>query len=269
MDLFDSFREECINVNSEAANKETVLRDIAKAAKNSPALEAFSEEQLFEALNDREKVGSTGFENGIAIPHCRMKNMDEFVVGLVMVPSGVDFGALDKKPSDIFFFIIGPADKRNEHIRILSGISRAMAIKGVTRELKNAHTPEEARELFLRHVVDRLNQSENDEKNFFSIYVQEESKFTDILQAVAALTPSVSVVEGNDPAKYLNALPLFATFWNSEDKGFHRIITGLINKKLANELIRGVNVITDGLENKSGVQIVVMNTAYSSGSLRE
>lgn len=250
-----------------ATDKEAVLKDIAATAKNSPALKAFSEEQLLNALSEREKTGSTGFENGIAIPHCRMKELDEFIIGLLLVPGGVDFNAMDGKPSYVFFFIIGPENQRNEHIRILSGISRTLAIKGVAEELKAASSPENAKELFLRHVVALPEKSGQEEKSCFIIHIQEESKFAEILQAAVSLTPSVSVIEAGSPGKYLNSLPLFSTFWNNEDKEFHRVLTGLINKKLVNELLRSVNVISGGTEDKSGIMITIMDTYYTSGSL--
>jgi PTS system nitrogen regulatory IIA component len=270
MDLFDCFLEECVNIDSTAKDKDSILRDIAETAKKSSRLENFSSDDIYEALKQREEVGSTGFEDGVAIPHCRLEGLDSFVVGLVLVPGGLDFGSYDKKPSELFFFILGPEDQamRNQHIRLLSAISRTLAIRGVKEELKEAKSSEELRELFLRWISDKMESSPDDEKSFFFISVQEEDKFIDILEAVSALADSVSVIEGHDATQYLHSLPVFSSFWNSEDKGFHRVISGLVGKKLSNEMVRGVNVAADGLDNKSGVLVVLLDAAYSAGALR-
>ena len=71
MNLADCFREECIKIGSESTDKESVLKEIAMVAKRHPGLADFSEDQVYQALLEREKIGSTGLEKGIAIPHCR------------------------------------------------------------------------------------------------------------------------------------------------------------------------------------------------------
>jgi PTS system nitrogen regulatory IIA component len=59
-------------------------------------------------LQQRERIGTTGFGGGIAIPHCSLDDIEEFVVGLLIVSDGVDFESLDGKKTTTFFFIIGP-----------------------------------------------------------------------------------------------------------------------------------------------------------------
>ena len=90
MSLFKDLKEECIQIGSDATNKEEVLKEIAKLAKQCSALDNVSETDLFQALLDRENIGTTGFEKGIAIPHCKLDSISEFVVGALVIPEGVD-----------------------------------------------------------------------------------------------------------------------------------------------------------------------------------
>ena len=88
MDLFKVLQRECIAVRSAARDKAGILDEIARPAKASPLLEAVTAEAIRDGLADREDLGSTGFGSGIAIPHCRMPSIQEFVVGLVTAPDG-------------------------------------------------------------------------------------------------------------------------------------------------------------------------------------
>lgn len=70
MTLIDFFREECIEVRSEAPDKDSLLAEIAAVAKRAAVLNDVSQEAIFSGLKQREELGSTGFQDGIAIPHC-------------------------------------------------------------------------------------------------------------------------------------------------------------------------------------------------------
>ena len=89
--FIDLLREECIVPNSDFSTKQQVLKAIATVAKKSPLLKNISENEIYTALEEREAIGSTGFESGIAIPHCRLEEVTDFVVGIISVPGGVDF----------------------------------------------------------------------------------------------------------------------------------------------------------------------------------
>ena len=79
MSLMESFREECIKVHSDAPDKDVLLREVALLAKNCQALSGVPQETILDGLRKREELGSTGFQNGIAIPHCLLPNADEFI----------------------------------------------------------------------------------------------------------------------------------------------------------------------------------------------
>jgi mannitol/fructose-specific phosphotransferase system IIA component (Ntr-type) len=109
MGLFAGFRRECIQIGSGARGKEEVLAEIATLARKSEVLGKVTKKKIREALQERGRVGTTGFGNGIAIPDCGLEQIEEFVVGLLIIPEGVDFDSLDgKKTTTTFFFVIGP-----------------------------------------------------------------------------------------------------------------------------------------------------------------
>ncbi|HHH75600.1 MAG TPA: hypothetical protein ENL03_01080, partial [Phycisphaerae bacterium] len=95
MTLFTALSAECIEAGASLSDKPSALRLVAKLAKASPASEGVSEAEIFAGLEQRESLGSTGFGGGIAIPHCRLDGVADFVVGLVSIPDGVDFDAMD------------------------------------------------------------------------------------------------------------------------------------------------------------------------------
>jgi len=266
MDIFNCFKEECIQIGTKSSDKQGLLREIAQLAKKTSSLAAITEDELFDALMARETIGSTGFENGIAIPHCRLSRVTEFIVGLIIVPDGMNFNAFDGQASNLIFFIIAPDSDRDLHIRLLSTISRTLTSKAVRKALVVTPQVAEVREVFLRHasgVVDKPATA----KSIFHIALQQEEHLNDILQSLAALSADVTVIEANDIGSYLHRLPLFASFWNSEEKGYHLLIMGVLNKDLVNELVRNIDTIVGGLAENSGTMITVQDTLISVGSL--
>ena len=138
MRLSDTINESCIRAGGTPFSKEEALREIAALACECGGIEGCSESELFEALRRREKIGSTGFGRGIAIPHCGLEKIDRFVTGILIVPGGVDFDALDGKPVRVLFFIIGPASMRNRHIQILSSVSKLLSDEHTVQRLADA-----------------------------------------------------------------------------------------------------------------------------------
>jgi PTS system nitrogen regulatory IIA component len=85
---------------------------------------------LFRALLEREQLGSTGIGHKTAIPHCKLKGLDQGVVAVGIARQGVDFGAPDGQPVAIFFLVLSPADSPAEHLQILARVSRWVRTDG-------------------------------------------------------------------------------------------------------------------------------------------
>ncbi|HCH25538.1 MAG TPA: PTS IIA-like nitrogen-regulatory protein PtsN [Oceanospirillaceae bacterium] len=89
----------------------------------SSVIPAFNATQLFTALISREKLGSTGFGDGIAIPHCRIASCKQVTGALIKLEHGIDFDAIDRQPVDIMFILLVPEDATSEHLQVLSTLA--------------------------------------------------------------------------------------------------------------------------------------------------
>ncbi len=80
-------------------------------------------EDIFTGLIGRERLGSTGLGDGVAIPHCRLENCQETIGALVKLPEPIDFDAIDGNPVDLLFVLIVPAEATEEHLQILASLA--------------------------------------------------------------------------------------------------------------------------------------------------
>lgn len=259
----------CIKTHVAADTKEEALLQVVKAAKESKGLSSVSEDVLFAGMKAREELGSTGFGGGIAIPHCRLPEVQDFVVGILTFSEGVAFEAIDDKPVRLMVFIVGPARESDEHISLLSEISHALMIPGAAEEMIAASTPEALTESFLRHSRDDLDSKDHTSKNLFHLFITNEDKFRKVLQVFSAMdATALSVTEARTAAEYLSKMPLFAGFWNDRTEGVCYAITALIEKKLTNETIRRIEQATESLDQSTDIALAVQDVFYATGMLR-
>ncbi len=108
MNPVEYLQPESIAPNADVNDKSAVLHEVVRLAKKNPILSEVGEDTLFEGLKKREELGSTGFGGGIAIPHCRLESISDFVMGIMTVPDGVDFDAMDGNPVRLVVFVIAP-----------------------------------------------------------------------------------------------------------------------------------------------------------------
>ncbi|WP_404363832.1 PTS IIA-like nitrogen regulatory protein PtsN [Marinobacter sp.] len=117
-----------------ATSKKRVLEFIAgQVAQHDPAL---SEGQTFNNLVARERLGSTGIGQGIAIPHCRLENCNRVVGTLVTLKDGISFDAIDNQPVDILFALIVPKEATSEHLELLSQLAEKFNDRGFCDQLR-------------------------------------------------------------------------------------------------------------------------------------
>jgi PTS system nitrogen regulatory IIA component len=268
MKLVDILLKECVQANAEFNDKEEVLQVVAQLAKKSSVLSELNEQSIVEALRKREALGSTGFGKGIAIPHCRIKSVTDFVVGIITVPSGVEFEALDGKPVKLIIFIVAPEAETNKHIRLLSTISQILSSPGAIEEILSQKTPEGIRESFLRHAVSEISVKEKPGRSLLHVFVQNEELFRDILQILAGINAgSPVVVDAENAGIYLSKIPLFAEFWTDKPQRFSKIVIAVVDETMINETIRRIESITGDLNKGEGVMVTVQGILYSAGSL--
>ncbi len=268
MNLADVVRSECVVAGAVLADKAATLHEVARAAKLSPVLSDVTESEILVGLERREALGSTGLGRGVAIPHCRLSRVQEFVVGLVSIPSGVDFHSVDAQPVKLVVFIVAPERESNEHIRLLSAISRILRAEGVVEKMLEAGGPELLRERFLQHAPALTIDAEDRQRSLLQVFIQNEDAFHEIVQMLAELAPcSLSIVDSENASAYLSRLPLFAGFWTDTPSQFARVVLAVVDRRLVNEIVRRIEDITGPLSERTGVMVTVQNVFHTAGSL--
>lgn len=104
-----------------ASSKKRVMETIAEQIQKHDSL--LSDTQIFTNLVARERLGSTGIGQGIAIPHCRLEGLDHVVGVLLTLEEGVAFDAIDNQPVDLVFTLIVPKEATSEHLELLSQLA--------------------------------------------------------------------------------------------------------------------------------------------------
>ena len=122
-------------VNVPGGSKKRVLEQIAKVlGRDIPDLDS---QAIFESFIAREKLGSTGFGNGIAIPHCRMSGCTSPFSAVLRLDAPVDFDAIDGIPVDLLFVLLVPEAATQRHLEILSEIAELLSDRDLRERLKS------------------------------------------------------------------------------------------------------------------------------------
>jgi PTS system nitrogen regulatory IIA component len=147
MDIGDLLAEGGVVLRSGASSKRQALHVVADAAAEALGLPA---NRLFEALLEREALGSTGLGAGVAVPHARLAGVDRVTALFVRLDTPVAYGSVDDRPVDLLFALFAPPSAGAEHLRALAAISRALRSPGMREQLRQSHTPDAIHALFVR-----------------------------------------------------------------------------------------------------------------------
>ena len=120
MKIMDYLNEEWVIPDLQGTDKASVLKELSSVLVNP--CRVTSVEELLQVLLDREKLGSTGIGEGIAIPHGRLKKLKTFFISFGRSLKGVDFDSIDRKPSQLFFLVMAPENSAVDNLKILSRI---------------------------------------------------------------------------------------------------------------------------------------------------
>jgi len=105
-----------------ARSKPEVLRELAGAlVKIHPTVKT---DRMVEVLQEREKLGSTGIGEGVAIPHGKLQGLPKLLAAFGVSRDGMDFEAIDGKPTQLFFALVAPESSAGIHLKALARISR-------------------------------------------------------------------------------------------------------------------------------------------------
>ena len=123
MRIMDSLKEGAIVAELNATDKKGVLSELTASLAEASGVK---QEELLRVLLERERLGSTGIGGGIAIPHGKLKPLQSLLMGFGRSRKGVDFDAMDGKPTHIFFLLLAPEDSTGGHLKMLARISRLL-----------------------------------------------------------------------------------------------------------------------------------------------
>ncbi|WP_320175329.1 fructose PTS transporter subunit IIA [Maridesulfovibrio sp.] len=124
MNITDNLAKDLVIYELQASDKSKVLEEMVSTLKDA-GLDVDVENAL-KVLNDREKLGTTGIGDGIAIPHGKLECLEEIVVVVGRSSEGVDFESLDMQPCKIFFMVLAPEQGAGAHLKVLAQISRQL-----------------------------------------------------------------------------------------------------------------------------------------------
>lgn len=133
---------EALIANLKAGNTREVLEEMIEAMVAAGKLSSRQRKAVVDALMDREEKASTGFGNGVAIPHVKHSAAKELVGLVARSEKGVDFDALDREPVYVFFLLISPPARPAEHLKAMENIFRSAQKEHWRRFLKQAETVE-------------------------------------------------------------------------------------------------------------------------------
>ena len=140
MKIFDFLSPETILTDLKSTDKKGVLEELTLPVAELTGIE---HKELVRVLIERERLGSTGIGNGIGIPHGKLKALSSLILGFGLSRKGIDFEALDGKPTRIFFLLLTPENSTDLHLKLLARISKLLRDPGFTGKILDAADKEE------------------------------------------------------------------------------------------------------------------------------
>ena len=141
MKIVDILHADCIIPELHSQNKEEVLEELTTALLKYKG--NLNKEALVEVLLVRERLGSSGIGDGIAIPHGRVPDLDELIVSFGRSTLGIEFDSMDGRPTHLFFLLIAPENSAGVHLRALAKISKLLKSAHFRQRLMESGTREE------------------------------------------------------------------------------------------------------------------------------
>lgn len=132
---------------SDASSRKQVITQLSEALGKKTGLDA---RDIQDAVMERERLGSTGVGEGVAIPHARLDGLPTPVGGFVRLSQAADFEAIDDRPCDLIFMLLAPLSAGADHLRALAQVSRAFRQASVREALRNADTEEGVRAILCK-----------------------------------------------------------------------------------------------------------------------
>lgn len=135
IDLSDLLAPEAVVAGLTIGNKKALFQQLGAVAARAYDLDA---REVADRLTERERLGSTGFGGGVAIPHGKLGSLRNVVGIFARLEKPVDFVAIDELPVDLVFVLLSPTGAGADHLKALARVSRRLRDRGFTAKLRGA-----------------------------------------------------------------------------------------------------------------------------------
>ncbi len=139
MEISDLISLDGIVANLRATSKKQALQDLARRAAD---VTGETERAIFEVLIERERLGTTGVGNGIAIPHGKLPGLDRLYGLFARLETPIDFDAIDEQPVDLICLLLAPESAGADHLKALARVSRLLRDRSICEKLRGSDTAE-------------------------------------------------------------------------------------------------------------------------------
>ena len=140
--ITDYITEDLIDLDLKSKNRESILVELSKLLERSKNI-LVEDNDIYKALVDREKLGSTGIGKGVAIPHAKTESAKELTVAFGISRKGRDFNSMDDEEVHIFFVFASPNKDSQIYLKVLARISRLIREENFRQNLMDCKTAKE------------------------------------------------------------------------------------------------------------------------------
>jgi PTS system nitrogen regulatory IIA component len=133
MEITDLITPAAVISNLRATSKKQALQDLARRAAEITGLH---ERAIFDVLIERERLGTTGVGNGIAIPHGKLPALERLYGLFARLEKPINFDSIDEQPVDLIFLLLAPESAGADHLKALARVSRLLRDKSVCEKLR-------------------------------------------------------------------------------------------------------------------------------------
>ncbi|MGI9227166.1 MAG: PTS sugar transporter subunit IIA [Gammaproteobacteria bacterium] len=149
MYLKDTISEEGIVFTTSVSSKKRALEILSESLAQQHT--SISKSKVLDALLAREKLGSTGLGKGVAIPHCRIEDLDKIYVAMLKLEEGVDFEASDEALVTFLFCMVVPDDAEDDHLKLLANLAELLDNETVRQSIEKCENATCLYQLLCQH----------------------------------------------------------------------------------------------------------------------
>ena len=139
MEISDLLTTESVIPNLRVTSKKQALQELAKRAAE---VSGMHERAVFDVLLERERLGTTGVGNGIAIPHGKLPSLEGLYGVFARLENPIDFDSIDEQPVDLIFLLLAPESAGADHLKALARVSRLLRDKASVEKLRGTDSAE-------------------------------------------------------------------------------------------------------------------------------